>query len=120
VTARVAALAAQDEARHVAFAMAHLRRHVAHDEGLLARLANAVRGRHAALRQMSGLNEEVFDALVLLAAGAFEPAAIAAGFDAVVELERQMDAARRHRLEVLGFPAAEASVLSSLHTKNFM
>ena len=73
-----------------------------------------------ALREMSGLNEEVFDALVLLAAGAFEPHAIATGFDAVLELERQMDAGRRHRLELLGFPPGEAAELSSLHTKNFM
>jgi hypothetical protein len=31
-----------------------------------------------------------------------------------------MDAARRHRLEQLGFAPAEAERLSSLHTRNFM
>ncbi len=120
VTSRVAELAALDEARHVAFAMAHLRRHLAHDPGMLGRLAHAVEGRHEALRQMSGLNEEVFDALVLLAAGTFEASAIGAGFDAVLRLEQQMDTARRHRLEILGFSPMEAERLSGLHTQNFM
>jgi hypothetical protein len=120
VTSRVAELAALDEARHVAFAMAHLRRHVSHDPGMLGRMEHAVESRHEALRQMSGLNEDVFDALVLLAAGLFEPAAIGAGFDAVLRLEQQMDAARRHRLEVLGFSPEKAERLSGLHTRNFM
>ncbi len=120
VTARVAELSGVDEARHVAFAMAHLKRHLAHDAHLRPRLAAAVESRFDSLREMSGLNEEVFDALVLLAAGRFEPAAIARGHAAVLTLKSDMDAARRHRLEQLGFAPAEAERLSSLHTRNFM
>src|SRR6185437_5773056 len=63
-TAAVARLAAQDEARHVAFALAHLAHHADR-----ARLAAAVERRHAALAHTAGLNADVFDALVLLAAG---------------------------------------------------
>ena len=120
VTARVAELTGVDEARHVAFAMAHLKRHLALDPHLRPRLAGAVESRFDSLRELSGLNEEVFDALVLLAAGRFEPDAIARGHEAVLALKTDMDAARRHRLEQLGFAAAEAERLSSLHTRNFM
>ena len=84
VTRQVARLAAQDEARHVAFGLAHLRRHIAIDPTVRDRLAAAVERRHDALRHTAGLNEEVFDALVLLAAGSWAPDAIAVGFERVV------------------------------------
>jgi hypothetical protein len=120
VTAEVARLAAQDEARHVAFGMSHLARHAERDTGLLPRLAAAVERRHEALRHTAGLNEEVYDALLVLSAGAFEPAALARGHDAVVALQREMDDGRQRRLRRLGFAPAEAEALSGLHTRNFM
>ena len=73
VTAAVCRLAAQEEARHVAFGMAHLREQTGVEEGLLAVPATAVRRRHDALRHTAGLNAEVFDALVLMAAGSWAP-----------------------------------------------
>jgi hypothetical protein len=120
VTAEVARLTAQDEARHVAFGMSHLARHAELDPELLPRLAAAVERRHEALRQTAGLNDEVFDALVLLAAGGFAPDALARGHDAVVALVREMDDGRQRRLRRLGFAANEAGTLSGLHTRNFM
>lgn len=120
VTAQVCRLAAQDEARHVAFGVSHLRRHAATDPSLLPRLALAVERRHAALRDTAGLNEEVFDALVVLAAGSWDADALGAGHDAVMALQRDMDRGRRVRLGLLGFDADEAERLSSLHTRNFM
>ena len=120
VTAEVARLAAQDEARHVAFGLAHLTRHAGEEPGLRARLAAAVERRHDALRHSAGLNEEVFDALVLIGAGLWRPEAIARGHAAVVELERDMDEGRQRRLRRLGFTDGEAQALSSLHTRNFM
>jgi len=120
VTREVCRLAAQDEARHVAFGLAHLRRHLGLDPGLRGRLAVAVERRHDALRNTDGLNEEVFDALVLLAAGSWEPADIASGYARVVALQKDMDRGRRQRLEKLGFPDDEAEALSALHTRNFM
>jgi hypothetical protein len=110
----------QDEARHVAFAMSHLERHAQIDHGLNARLARAVERRHASLRSTAGLNDEVFDALVLLAAGAASPAAIARGWAAVQELQRDMHESRRTRLARLQFTTAESDALSALHTRNFM
>src|SRR6185369_13619635 len=45
ITATVCRLAAQDEARHVAFGMSHLREHIPADPGLLDVLTNAVHRR---------------------------------------------------------------------------
>lgn len=119
-TREVARLAAQDEARHVAFGLAHLQRHVAEDPTLRGRLAAAIERRHTTLAHTAGLNEEVFDALLLLAAGSWEPAALRAGHAKVVALQQDMDAGRRQRLARVGFTADEAAELSSLHTRNFM
>jgi hypothetical protein len=120
VTRRVAHLARRDEARHVAFGVAHLARHVQADPTLLGRLHLAVERRHRALADTSGLNQEVFDALVVLAARTWNPEAIARGYARVQQLQRTMDDGRRGRLVRLGFPPEEAAELSSLHTRNFM
>jgi hypothetical protein len=120
VTARVAQLSRQDEARHVAFALGHLASHAAAEPDLRGRLARAAERRHDALRTTAGLNEEVFDALVLLAAGALTPDAVGRGFVAVQGLQRDMDEGRRSRLHHLGFTPGEAEAISALHTRNFM
>jgi hypothetical protein len=120
VTREVTRLAAQDEARHVAFGLAHLERHVREEPSLRERLAAAVERRYEALRETAGLNEEVFDSLVLLAAGEVTPAAIGRGYERVLALEREMDEGRQRRLRRLGFEAERAAALSALHTRNFM
>jgi hypothetical protein len=119
-TRAVARLAAQDEARHVAFGLAHLGRHVAEEPALRDRLAAAIERRHAALAHTAGLNADVFDALVLLAAGGSAPADLRRGHAAVVELVREMDAGRQQRLIRLGFAPDRAAALSALHTRNIM
>ena len=120
VTRAVCRLAAQDEARHVAFGLAHLRRHGAEDPALLPRLALAVERRHAALAQTAGLNAAVFEALTVIAAGGFAPAQIASGHVRVMQLQADMDHARRVSLVRLGFGEVQAAALSGLHTRNFM
>ena len=120
VTAAVCRLAAQDEARHVAFGMSHLRRHIRAEPDFRETLAGAVRRRHDALRHTAGLNAEVFEALVLLAAGSWDPADLICGSDAVDALVQEMNRDRVKRLEWIGFPNAEAAELSRLHTRNFM
>ncbi len=120
VTAAVCQLAARDEARHVAFGMSHLREHINADPSVRERLTNAVRRRHEMLRHTAGLNAEVFDSLVLMAAGSWSVADVARGHDRVGALIQEMHAARSKRLLHLGFTAAEAEDLSSLHTRNFM
>ena len=120
VTRQIAQLTAQDEARHVAFGLAHLRHHVEEEPRERARLAAAIHRRHDALQHTAGLNEEVFDALILLAAGSWTPSDLRRGFAAVVALKEEMALGRRRRLQKLGFPEDEASALSALHTRNFM
>jgi Fe2+ transport system protein FeoA len=120
VTREVAHLALQDEARHVAFGQAHLEHRVAVDPAVRGRLRNAIVRRHDALRDAAGLNDRVFDALVVLAAGAWEPEAIARGYDLVGTLQADMDDGRRRRLTRLGFSPDEAAELAALHTRNFM
>ncbi len=76
--------------------------------------------RNDALSGTSGLNEEVFDALILLAAGEFTPTAIAAGYARVQTLMTDMAEGRLARLQRLGFEGKSAQRLASLHTRNFM
>ncbi len=120
VTARISQLALADEARHVAFALGHLGEHVAQTANQRDRLAAAVGRRHGALVSTAGLAPSVHDSLVVLAAGAWTPEAIQAGWDAVHALQADMDEGRRHRLARLGFGDREAAELSALHTTNFM
>jgi hypothetical protein len=120
VTAQVCHLALQDEARHVAFGLGHLEERTRSEPELRARLRAAVEQRHQALAATAGLNDAVFDALIVLAAGDWAPAAIGRGYDAVSELQADMDEGRRRRLIRLGFGPSEAAELSALHTRNFM
>jgi TusA-related sulfurtransferase len=120
VTRRISHLVRQDEARHVAFGVGHLEYRARVDPRLRGRLRSAVERRHDALAGTAGLNQDVFDALVLLAAGSWAPEAIARGWQAVQRLQADMDEGRRHRLSRLGFPDDEAAELSQLHTRNFM
>ncbi len=120
VTRRVTQLAAQDETRHVAFGVAHLAESVRVDPRLLDRLQRSVERRHDTLRQTSGLNREVFDALILVAAGGWETERLREGSRRVTALIRDMDATRRGHLLRIGFTKEQAEELSSLHTRNFM
>lgn len=120
VTAQVARLALQDEARHVAFGLAHLEHAVQCDPGLRDRLRAAIERRYDALSATAGLNADTFDALAVLAAGEWSTTAIRRGWSAVHDLQTDMDIGRRRRLSRLGFTDAEAAELSGLHTRNFM
>jgi hypothetical protein len=120
VTRQVTTLSAQDEARHVAFGLAHLERHARMDPALVGKLTQTIEQRHDALAQTTGLNEEVFDALVLLAAGSWELDDIAAGWRKVLELKDHMHNGRVKRLKRLGFSIKDAEHFSALHTRNFM
>ena len=124
-TAAACRLAAQDEARHVAFEMAHLRehinaRHIDARPSVREALANAVRRRHEMLRHTAGPNAEVLDSPVLMAAGSWEAADVVQGHDHVAALIQDMHEGRRKRLTHPFVTRAEAEELSSLQTRNFM
>ena len=120
LTRQVARYAAIDEARHVALGMSHLLYRLQREPDFIHRLAQAVEARHDALQDTGGLNEEVFDALVLMAAGELTPDAIALGARRVQALMKDMADSRYAKLVRLGFEPARAEYLSSLHTRNFM
>lgn len=120
ITRQIARLTARDEARHVAFGMAHVEHRVAMEPGYVASLRNAIETRYDELAATTGLNEHVFDALVLLAAGSLAPADIARGHQAVQRLQAEMAIGRKARLARLGFAPDEAERLAGLHTRNFM
>jgi hypothetical protein len=120
VTSAVCRLALADEKRHVAFGVGHTAHAVAADPNLLGRLRSAVERRHSALLDTAGLNQQVFDSLVILASGSWDAAAIRRGWRAVQRLQEDMDEGRRRRLARIGFPADEAAEVSALHSRNFM
>jgi len=100
--------------------MSHVEWHLRRDRDLTLRLRRAVEQRHEALAGTEGLNEEVLDALVLIAAGAFTVEAVEQGYRRVEQLKQEMAEGRRARLMKLGFPPAEATELAAKHTRNFM
>lgn len=120
LTRQIAKLVARDEARHVAFGMAHLEYRLAQDPGYQSALKAAIEQRYDTLAASAGLNEEVFDALILLAAGGTDAESVKRGFARVQRLKQEMATGRKARLVRLGFPVGEAERLSGLHTRNFM
>ena len=74
------------------------------DPAHLIRLRAAVERRHSVLADTAGLNRQVLDSLVVLAAGSWTPAAVARGWQEVQRLQRAMDDGRQRRLEFIGFP----------------
>ncbi|HYX34388.1 MAG TPA: ferritin-like domain-containing protein [Oligoflexus sp.] len=119
-TRKIALLVAKDESRHVAFGMSHLAERLESDPDYRSTLMAAVRARYDSLAATAGLNEEVFDSLVILAAGSLSPDSIATGFKEVQKLLKDMEEGRLYRVQRLGFSNAEATEISSLHTRNFM
>ncbi len=120
VTHALARLSHRDEARHVAFGVEHLRFVLAAEPERRPSLALAVERRSQVLASVSGLSPYVHDALVIYSGGGVTPAQIRSGAACVATLHREMDRARRERLQSLGFPSEEAAILSAYHTKNFM
>lgn len=120
VTATLASLAHRDEARHVAFGMEHLRYVLEREPERRTSLAAAVERRSRMLAAISGLSPYVYDALTIIAGGGISPGQVRDGARHVAAMHREMDRARRERLQSLGFRTDEATMLSAYHTKNFM
>ncbi len=120
VTAALARLAHRDEARHVAFGTEHLRYVFEREPERRSSMEVAIERRSSVLASVSGLSSYVHDALVILAGGGIAVAQIREGARRVANLHREMDRARRERLQALGFAAADATRMSEYHTKNFM
>jgi hypothetical protein len=120
LTAELCRRARIDEARHVHFAMAHVRHRITADGRVAARLAAAARARSEKLQSIGPLNPFFDDALVVLAAGGLDPARLPQGVDARAALDAEMRETRARRLTAIGFSPDEADALSAAHTPNFM
>ena len=119
-TAELTRRAKTDESRHVHFGLAHVRYGLANNPALYQRLEAAVRRRSATLHGIAGVPAPVQDSLTILAAGSSDPQAVARGHERFRELLESMHHNRIRRLEHAGFTAAQAEVISQLHTPNFM
>jgi hypothetical protein len=120
VTAALVRLAHRDEARHVAFGIEHMRYVFEREPEQRLSMEMATERRSSMLASVSGLSSYVHDALVIVAGGGTTVAQIREGARHVANLHREMDRARRERLQSLGFGAADAARMSEYHTKNFM
>jgi hypothetical protein len=100
--------------------MSHLTERLQRNPDYRSQLKASVSARYETLASTSGLNDEVFDSLIVLAAGSLSPENILSGFKEVQKLLLEMEAGRQNRVERLGFSNAEAAEISALHTRNFM
>lgn len=120
VTAEIARRTRVDEARHVHFALAHMKHAVESDSAVKRRLSAAARERAAALAEIRTVNPLVEESLVILAAGGLNAAALPKGVKAVRQLYGAMHENRIKRLQMIGFSPDEAENVSRSHTPNFM
>ena len=121
VTRKIVQLARQDEARHVAYGIAHVRSRLrALHPNLIHSLFETVEKRQRYVAQASGGNSHTMEALAILAGGSREPDCIEKGFQAVKELQETMHENRIKRLMNIGLTEEQALKMSELHTPNFM
>lgn len=120
VTREVVRRARADEGRHVAYGVAHVRRHLEREPALADELVAAAEERSAVLRATTGSNPPVLEALTVLGGGGSSPDQIRAGTAAVRGLHKSMDEYRIRRMLQIGLDRATAEKISQLHTPNFM
>jgi hypothetical protein len=120
VTLDVVRRARQDEARHVAYGVAHLKHQLQRRPGDLDMLVEAVESRAEAIAATTGATPFVMEALAVLAGGGATPAQMSAGVERVRELYRVMHQNRVQRLTQAGIAPEIADRMSDLHTPNFM
>jgi TusA-related sulfurtransferase len=120
VTSEIACRTRIDEARHVHFALSHIRHAISSDPSSKRKLSRAALDRAAVLADVRTLNPLVEESLIILAAGGLNPQRLPAGTRALQELYSSMHENRIKRLQLVGFSKSEAAKLSESHTPNFM
>lgn len=120
VTRKIVQLARQDEARHVAYGIAHVRSQLERQPGLIHSLFDTIEQRRDFVAAASGGNSQTMEALAILAGGSREPNRLEKGFQAVKELQENMHKNRIKRLVKIGLTEEQAQKMSELHTPNFM
>jgi TusA-related sulfurtransferase len=120
VTAEIARRTRIDEARHVHFALTHMKHAIESNSAVKNRLAGAARERASALAEVRSVNPLVEESLIVLAAGGLNATALPKGVKAMRQLHEAMHENRIKRLQMIGFSLADAESLSESHTPNFM
>ncbi len=120
VTADVVRRARNDEGRHVAYGVAHVRECLRRQPARASELLAAAEERSAALQAAGDSNPAVTEALALLAGGGAQSHQLAAGFEAVQDMHRAMHERRVQHMLQIGLDDATANKISELHTPNFM
>lgn len=120
VTAEVVRRSRQDEGRHVAYGIAHVRQHLRHDPTRADELVASAEERSAILQATTGVNPPVLEALTILGGGGSSPGQRRRGTQAVRELHQSMQEYRMRRMQQVGLDPATAQKISQLHTPNFM
>ena len=120
VTADVARRARNDEGRHVAYGVAHVRHHLQEHPAKVDDLIAAAEERSAALQATTGANPMLMEALAVLAGGGDTPDQLATGVESVRALYRTMDEQRVQRMSQIGLDLETAKRISEVHTPNFM
>ncbi|MDR2638583.1 MAG: ferritin-like domain-containing protein [Helicobacteraceae bacterium] len=120
VTKRIVTLAKADEARHVAYGMAHVKANLEHNPYQIRRIKEATHKRKAFLDEMSGESTLLIEALAKVAGGSEGGRSFKAGLEAVDRLKARMNKNRVRRLIEVGIDEKLAIELSAIHTPNFM
>jgi TusA-related sulfurtransferase len=120
VTLDIVRRARQDEARHVAYGVAHLRHQLQKRPEDIEQLLDAVESRADAISATTGATPFVMEALAVLAGGGSSPSQMSAGVEHVKRLYATMHQNRVQRLVQAGIAVELAQKMSELHTPNFM
>jgi TusA-related sulfurtransferase len=120
VTAEIARRTRIDEARHVHFALTHMKHAIESNSAVRSKLAGAARERASALAEIRSVNLLVEESLIVLAAGGLNAMALPNGVKAMRQLYEAMHENRIKRLQMIGFSSTDAESLSQTHTPNFM
>ena len=115
VTREILVRTRQDEARHVAYGVAHARQLLQEDPSMAEVLQEAAEERSSFLRATSGINPFVQRALGILAGGGTSEEQFQNGLDRVRDFYRRLHQTRINRLMVAGLPEPTARRISELH-----
>ena len=110
----------QDESRHVAYGMAHLKSVLEQNPKKINILKDTAFKRKEFMDELNGESTLLLEAMATLVAGDCSISNYKKGYDAVVDLKEKMDKNRVKRLIDIGIDEDLAVDISKVHTPNFM
>ena len=110
----------QDETRHVAYGMAHLKSVLEQNPKKINMLKDTAFKRKEFMDELNGESSLLLESLAILAGGSDEPNDYKKGFDLVEDLKQKMNENRIKRLVSIGIDEDLANDISKAHTPNFM